>query len=520
MELDLLLRGGHVIDGAGNPWFQADVGISGDRIVSVGRSGGSARRTIDATGLIVCPGFIDMHTHSDVQLLAHPDHACKVHQGVTLDVLGQDGLALAPTNDATMTALREQLLGWNGDPAGVDYAWRSVAEYLARFDETTAVNVCYLLPHASIRMLAMGSDDRPPTAGELDEMRRLVRVGIAEGGAGLSTGLTYAPGMYATDDEIVELCKVMRGTGAYYCPHHRNYGVRAIQGYGDSIEIARRAGVPLHLAHAHLGFACNRGRAGELLALIDAARADGVDITLDSYPYLAGATYLHALLPGWAHEGGPQATIARLRDLDLRERLRVELEVTGSDGFHEVPVEWDTVVVDGETVSAIAARTGRRPIDVYCETCAESALGASAIIHFGNEENVRATMLHPVHTGGSDGILVGALPHPRGWGTFARYLAVYVRELGLLTWEDAIRKLTSLPAQRLGLADRGLVRPGMAADVVAFDPAAVRDVATYEDPRRIAEGFHHVIVNGVPVVDGGKHTGATPGRALRRALAG
>ena len=517
--LDLVLRGGRVIDGSGADAFRADVGVRGDRIVAVGVIDETGARTIDADGLVVCPGLIDMHTHSDVQLLAHPDHACKVHQGVTLDVLGQDGLALAPTSDATMVALREQLTGWNGDPPEVDYAWRSVAAYLARFEGTTAVNVCYLLPHASIRMLAMGSDDRAPTADELEQMRRLVRTGLAEGGVGLSTGLTYAPGMYASDDEIVALCEVMRGTGAYYCPHHRNYGIHAIEGYRDSIEIARRAGVPLHLAHAHLGFACNRGRAGELLALIDGALDDGVDISLDSYPYLAGATYLHALLPGWAHAGGPRATIARLRDPDLRERLRSELEETGSDGFHGVPVEWPTIVVDGVPISELARGSGRRPIDVYCDRCAESELGASAIIHFGNEENVRATMLHRTHTAGSDGILVGARPHPRGWGTFARYLAVYVRELGLLSWEGAIRKMTSLPARRLGLADRGLVRPGMAADLAVFDPTTVRDLATYEEPRRLAEGFHHVAVNGVLVVDGGVHTGATPGRALRRSSA-
>ncbi len=320
---------------------------------------------------MLTPGFVDMHTHSDVQLLAHPDHACKVHQGVTLEVLGQDGLALAPTDDATMALLRAQLAGWNGAEPELDDSWRSVAEYLARFDGTTAVNVCYLLPHATLRLLTVGADDRAATADELDAMRALVRQGLAEGAVGLSAGLTYAPGMYATDDELVELCRELRG-GAYYCPHHRNYGLHAIKGYADSIEIARRAGVPLHLAHAHLGFACNRGRAGELLALIDGARADGVDVTLDTYPYLAGATYLHALLPGWVHAGGPEAIIARLRDPDLRERLRVELEETGSDGFHDVPVEWDTVVLDGVTIADLAAREGKRPIDVYCERCADS----------------------------------------------------------------------------------------------------------------------------------------------------
>ena len=278
--------------------------------------------------------------------------------------------------------------------------------------------------------------------------------------------------------------------------------------------------MPLHLAHAHLGFACNRGRAPELLALIDAALADGVDITLDTYPYTAGATYLHALLPGWAHAGGPDATIARLRDPGQRERLRVELEETGSDGFHELPVDWSTVIVDGESIADLAARNGARPIDIYCERCADSRLSASALVLMGNEENVRAIMAHPRHTAGSDGILVGERPHPRGWGTFARYLGVYVRELGVLGLSECVRQMTSLSARRLGLADRGLIRPGMAADLAVFDFEAVRDVATYEQPRRLAEGFEHVVVNGELVLDArrahGRH--ARPRPAAHRCL--
>jgi N-acyl-D-amino-acid deacylase len=528
--LDLLIRGGRVVDGSGNPWYRADVGVRGDRIVAVGPIDEPARHAIDADDRVVCPGFTDMHTHSDLVLLANPLHEAKVLQGVTLDVIGQDGLALAPVDDTVRDALRTQIAAWNGDPP-LERDWSTVAEYLRRFDGRVAINVAYLIPHGTIRMLVMGMDDRPPTADELAAMQEHVRRGIAEGGVGLSTGLTYAPGMYADDDELVALCSVMRGTGGFYCPHHRNYGMRALEAYGDCIEIARRAGVPLHYAHAHLGFAVNRGRAGELLAMIDAARADGVDVTLDSYPYLAGATYLHAFLPGWAHAGGPAATIARLRDPDLRERLRVELEETGSDGYHDVPIDWSTIVVSGvgaeahrglvgRSVADAAAAAGVRPIDLYCDVLAAEELGVSAIAHFGNEENVRETMRHPAHTAGSDGILVGERPHPRGWGTFPRYLGVYVRELGVLTLEQAIRKMTSLPAQRLGLADRGLVRPGMAADLVVLDQDRVIDTATYEDPKRAPRGIDCVLVNGTLVVDDGVHTGALPGRALRRTASG
>jgi N-acyl-D-amino-acid deacylase len=525
--LDVLIRGGRVIDGAGNPWFEADVGIAGDRIVAVGRlSGESAGRVIDAGGLVVCPGFVDMHTHSDLQLLANPSHEAKVHQGVTLEVLGQDGLSYAPSTDEVLEQLRAQLAGWNDDPEGFDWSWRTVGEYLDRLDDGIAVNAAYLVPHGTLRMIAMGLDDRAPTADELEHMQRLLAEGLAQGAVGLSAGLTYTPGMYADDDELVVLCGVLREHGGFYCPHHRNYGLHALEAYAACIEIVRRAGVPLHLAHAHLGYAVNRGRAPELLAMIDDARADGVDVTLDTYPYLAGSTYLHAFLPSWAHVGGSAATIERLRDPDLRERLRAEMEDEGSDGFHEIPMDWSVVVIGGarrpenqrwigRSVADAAAEADARPIDFLCELLVTEELGVSCVAHTGNEENVRTIMTHPVHMVGSDGILVGDRPHPRSYGTFPRYLAVYVRELGVLTLEQAIRKMTSLPAQRLGVPDRGLVRPGLAADIVCFDPDSVRDTATYEDPRRLPDGIPYVLCNGRFTVDDGRRTEELPGRALR-----
>jgi N-acyl-D-amino-acid deacylase len=525
---DLLIRGGRVIDGAGNPWFAADVGIADGRVAAVGRlAGQQAERVIDATGLFVCPGFVDMHTHSDIQVLVNPAHEAKVHQGVTLEVLGQDGLSYAPVTDDVLAQLRGQLAAWNDDPDGFAWTWRTVGEYLDRLDEGIAVNACYLVPHGTVRMCVVGLDDRAPAEDELSAMKQLIVEGLEQGAVGLSAGLTYTPGMYADDDELVALCEVMRPYGGFYCPHHRNYGLHALEAYRDSIEIARRSGVPLHLAHTHLGYEVNRGRAPELLAMIDDARADGVDVTMDTYPYLAGATYLHAFLPGWMHAGGSAATLARLRREELRERLREEMEQRGSDGFHDVPIDWGIVVISGvrtpvasrwvgRSVAEAAAEAGRRPIDFVCELLVEEELGVSSIVHIGNEENVRTIMTHPAHTGGSDGILVGERPHPRSYGTFPRYLAVYVRELGILDWEQAIRKLTSLPCQRLGFLDRGLLRPGMAADVVCFDPLRVQDTATYDDPRRLPEGIPYVIVNGRVVVDDGRHTGELAGRALRR----
>lgn len=524
---DLLLRGGSVVDGAGNPATTADVGIQDERIVAIGRLGDHpARRIIDVDGLTVTPGFVDMHAHSDLRILSEPAHTAKVAQGITTELLGQDGLSYAPVDTTTLEQLRSQLRGWNGDPAGFDWSWRTVGEYLDRLDAGAAANAAYLVPHGTVRMLVVGQEDRVATPDELAWMARLVEDGMRQGAVGLSAGLTYTPGMYATDDELVELCHVVARHGGFYAPHHRNYGAHALQAYADCFAIARRSGVSLHLTHAHLGFSVNQGRAGELLAMVDQARADGLEVTLDSYPYLAGSTYLHAQLPAWVQEGGVDATVARLRDQELRERLRVEIEETGHPAAHGLPTDWTTVVVSGvqaehnkravgRSIAELAESAGKRAIDVYCELLADEALGATCVLHIGNEDNVQAIMAHPHHCGGSDGILVGDRPHPRAWGTFPRYLGHYVRELGVLRLEDAVRKFTSLPAQRLGQWDRGLIRPGHAADIAVFDPAEITDVGSYDDPCRQPIGLPYVIVNGVPVIDDGVRTDALPGRSLR-----
>lgn len=525
---DLLLRGGTVIDGAGNPAFRADVAVDGGRITAVGRlADTTADRTIDVSGLAVAPGFIDMHSHSDLQVLANPDHEAKVRQGVTVEVLGQDGLSYAPVDDQVLDDLRRQLRGWNGDPDGFDWNWRSVGEYLDRLDEGIAVNAAYLVPHGTVRMMVTGMDDRAPSAAELDQMRQLVATGLEEGAVGMSAGLTYAPAMYADDEELVALNEVVAAYGGYYCPHHRNYGSHALEAYADCIEVARRSGVALHYAHAHVSFEVNRGRADEFLAMVDAARADGIEVTMDTYPYLAGCTYLHSLLPGRFHTGGHEATIERLRDESLREGLREELEETGSDGFQGIPVDWSSIVISGtsrphnealvgEDLESAAAAADRRPVDFLCDLLVDEDLGTTVIEFIGDEENVRRIMTHRAHMAGSDGILVGTRPHPRAWGTFPRYLGHYARELGVISMEAAVRKMTSLPALRLGFTDRGLVRPGMVADLVCFDPAEVEDVATYDDPCRPPTGIPWVFVNGVGVVEDDHLMGRLPGRSLRR----
>ncbi|MFD9128181.1 amidohydrolase family protein [Kitasatospora sp. NPDC059571] len=523
---DLLFRGAAVVDGTGAPRFRADVTVTGGMIEAVG-TGLSAARTVDADGLVLTPGFIDMHAHSDLRLLAEPAHPSRVTQGITCEVLGQDGLSYAPVDDTTLPALRRQLAGWNGDPDGFAWDWRTVGEYLDRLGGGIAVNACYLVPHGTLRMLVMGWADRPPAPAELDRMRDLLARGLREGAVGLSSGLSYTPGMYADTAELAALCTVVAAHGGFHAPHQRSYGRGALEGYAEMVEIARRSGCPLHLTHATMNFDVNRGRAGDLLALVDAALAEGLDITLDSYPYLPGSTTLAALLPSWATEGGPDATVARLADPAARERIRADLEEHGSDGCHGVTADWRTVQISGtgdpalagrvgRTVADLAAAEGRTGTEVFLDLLLDDRLATTVLQHVGHEENVRAIMRHPVHTAGSDGLLVGDRPHPRAWGTFPRYLGHYGRELGILTLEEAVARMTGRPARRLRLERRGLIRPGHHADLVLFDPDTVRDTATYDHPRRPAAGIAYVYVNGTAVVDRGRTTGALPGRALRR----
>lgn len=525
----LLIRGGLLLDGSGRPGRVGDVLVVGDRIAEVGdRLDATGARRIDAAGLAVAPGFIDMHAHSDLAVLDDPLNLPAVTQGVTTQVVGQDGLSYAPASEQTLGVLREQLAGWNG-PRGPEAGWADVAGYLAEVDRRgTAANVAYLVPHGTVRLNVVGPDDRPATPAELAAMRAHVDRGMRDGAFGLSAGLSYAPGMFADTAELVALCEVVAARGGYFAPHQRSYGAGALEGYAEMIEIARRSGCALHLTHATMNFGLNRARAGELLALIDAALADGVDITLDSYPYLAGSTTLSALLPGWAAAGGPDATVRRLQDRADRARIVHELDVAGSDGAHGLPVDWSAVEVSGvrdpalgnrvgRTIADLAAAEGRPPAELALDLLVADRLGTGILQHVGDEDNVRTVIRHPRHTGGSDGILVGDKPHPRAWGTFPRYLGRYVREEGVLTLEDAIVHLSSRPAARLGLTDRGRIAPGMVADLVLFDPETVTDRATFAEPRRQAAGLPWVLVAGVPAVADGLRTEVAPGRALRSA---
>ncbi len=521
-----------ILDGTGTEPFEGHLVLEGARIVEVAPGPGSVGEVIDVGGQVVAPGFIDMHTHSDLQLLVNPDHAGRISQGITTEVLGQDGLSYAPVTDEVLPIIADRIRGWNDDPAGYRFSWRSVAEYLDRLDQGIACNGAYLVPHGNLRQLVIGTEDRPATSAEISAMADLLRAGMEAGAYGMSAGLTYVPAMFSTTEELVELCKVVVEYDGLYVPHHRNYGVDVMGGYGECFDIARGSGVRLHMAHAHLSYPANRGRLPELLAIFDAGEADGVDYSFDSYPYAASMSTLFAQFPSWSQVGTLADQQALFADVRARARMREAMDVTGSDGHQGFVAEWDRIVIGGVpegdwswttglSVAEIGQRVGTDPVEAAMDLLRGTDFSASCVMFSGIEEHVRALMQHPRHTVGSDGIMVGAKPHPRAFGTFPRVLGHYVRETGALSLAEAVRHMTSAPADRLGLTDRGRLVVGAVADLVVFDPNTVDSPATYPEPHRFAVGIDRVYVNGVAAVVGGEVTGARdavgarPGRALR-----
>ncbi|MGQ9576807.1 MAG: N-acyl-D-amino-acid deacylase family protein [Thermoguttaceae bacterium] len=528
MDFDLLITNGRILDGTGLPEQWGAVGVREETIDYLGPDrSGSARREIDAGGMVVCPGFFDMHAHSDLMLLAEPRASAKLMQGCTTELIGQDGLSYAPLTDQTLAFFRSGLKALNGDPEGLDWTWRSVAEFLDRFDRRTAVNVAMLAPHGNVRAAVMGLENRPASPTELDQMKRLVQQALSEGAFGLSTGLTYPPCSYADTRELTELCRVVARHGGFLAPHLRNYGGQMPEALEEVIGVCRASGCALHLTHFQASFPPNQDKAEYYLERIREARRAGLDLTLDAYPYPEASTFLAGLLPGWTHEGGPERLLQRLRDPQTRQRIRSEMEIAGSDGLHKLPIQWETIVLAdlgdagkdrdliGLDFAEVSRRRGRTPMDCCAELLVEHNLEVSCIVRCGYEENIQKLMRDPEHMASSDGLLVGARPHPRAWGTFARLLSRYVRQLRVLSLPECVRRMTGLAAQRLGLEDRGLLAVGKKADLVVFDPDTVRETATPENPRSHPEGIPYVIVNGVVVKDAGIQTDALPGRALR-----
>ena len=525
MVYDLLILNGHILDGAGNPWFKADVGIVGDRIESVGRLGKEkTERRINAEGHVVAPGFIDIHSHSDMPLLVEPRAESKIHQGVTTEVVGNCGGSAAPMNRA-VKAYREKY-GRSGVPEDFEYDWETMADYLARLDrQGIAVNVAPLVGQGTVRHNVMGYEAREPTDSELRKMRRLVDAAMRDGAWGVSSGLIYPPSVYAKTDELVELAKVSAKYGGLYASHIRGEGETLLDAVKEAIEIGERSGAPVQIAHFKASGKEFWGRTKESHRLVEEARARGVDVTFDQYPYIASSTGLSSVLPHWAHEGGAEKMMERLRDPEVRKRL--ELERRRDRDWSEIMVVYvkKNPKYIGKRITEIAEMEGKKPSDAAYDLLLAEDTQVQTVMFGLGEDDVRYVMRSPYMMVGSDGsavspkgILGKGQPHPRYYGTFPRVLGHYARDEGIITLQEAVRKMTSAPAQKMGFRDRGLLREGYKADIAVFDPLKVKDEATFTDPHRFASGIPYVLVNGTVVISKGKQTSALPGKTLRKNL--
>ena len=530
-EYDLLIKNGRVVDGTGRPAYDAEVAIKGDRIARIDKMPvASARRTIDARGLIVAPGFIDMLGQSESNLLIDPRAMSKVMMGVTTEITGE-GDTIAPLN--------ERLIQENADfyrRYNLTVDWRTLGEYFQRLEKQgIGVNLGTYVGATSVRAYVVGFDNRAPTAAELDQMRRLVADAMKDGALGLSTSLQYVPARFAKTDEIVELAKVARQYGGIYATHQRSEANALDASLEEVFEIAQRARIPVEIFHLKTAYKKNWGRMPEILRRIASARQRGLDIRADVYPYTAASTSLTACLPPWALEGGTERMLERLRDLNTRARLKREIMTDsneweniylGSGGPEGVligsVVNRDLEATQGKRISEIATQQQKDPLDALFDLILADRGQTGAIYFMMSEDDLSAALRAPyvsicTDSGAraTDGPLSRSKSHPRGWGSYPRILSRYVREQHLLTLEEAIHKMTGLPAERVQLRDRGLVRAGMYADLTLFDPQRVRDRATFEAPNQYPGGIPYVIINGQLSVDNGQRTNALAGRVLR-----
>jgi N-acyl-D-amino-acid deacylase len=526
MAIDLLIENGTIVDGSGGPGRPGSVAVEDDRLALLepGEVQVGVGRRIDATGKVVAPGFIDLHSHSGLMILAEPRHEPKVRQGVTTEVIGVDGLSYAPLpTHVDLRELVEMNAGLDGAP-NVALNWETVPAYLQRFDGRVALNIGMLVGNSALRISRLGWDDVPADRYALADMRAMLREAMEAGALGISSGLDYPPGSYATTDELAALTAEAAREGGFYHTHVRYpLGDRYLDPFREAIEIGRRGQGPVHITHFYHR-QTHPGGPEQLLALVEDARAGGLDVTFDTYPYEWASTRLLIQLPGWIQAGGPGPLKARLADQSARERLREELRergaaYTSAAGWADVRLGYfaspQNLRWEGLTLAEVMAERGVDAIDAVCDLLLEEDLRVNQVTSGPWSETLHHFVRHPVGMIGTDSTFVGEKPSPRTYGSFPRVLGEFVRERGLLGLEEAVRKMTSAPAARLGLADRGLLSDGCAADVVIFDPARVRSNATYEDPRRYPDGVDYVVVNGELVIDGGEHTGALPGRVVR-----
>ena len=530
---DIVITNGHIIDGTGSPWYSGDVGIRDGKVAAIGNLAALSRgRTIDAKGMVVAPGFIDMLGQSELTILVDPRLPSKIYQGITTEITGEGGSA-GPQNDEIIKELHSEYQHLQISPD-----WRTLRQYFERLEKQgVGINFASYVGATQVREMVLGFADRQPTAAQLDEMKRLVREGMRDGAVGVSTALEYPPAPYAQTEELIALAAEAARFGGIYATHMRSEGDAIMQSLDETVRIGREARIPVEIWHLKVAGKSNFGRMPEVLARINAARAEGVDIAADTYAYTTWFNGMSAFIPPWAHEGGDAKLIERLKDPATRERIRKDLLTPSSEWdneWHEISGPEAVMIsvvqnpqllqFQGKRLSDVAKAWNKDPMDALFDFLIEDGAFTSNAVFGMAEPDVRLALQQPWvsinndSSGASpDGLLGAEHPHPRAYGTFPRILGKYVREEKLLSLEDAIRKFSALPAQRMRLIDRGVIKDNMWADVVIFDPVTVRDLATFDNPNQLSQGMEYVLVNGIPVIDQGKMTGALPGKVLRGA---
>jgi dihydroorotase/N-acyl-D-amino-acid deacylase len=530
---DVVIANGRIIDGTGSPWYASDVGIRDGRIAAIGALAAAPRkRTIDAAGRVVAPGFIDMLGQSELTILVDPRLPSKIHQGITTEITGE-GTSVAPQTDA----IRQSLAPIHAS-LQIDADWRSLREYFEHLEKQgIGINLASFVGATQVRAAVLGFDDVQPTPAQLAQMQELVRAAMREGAVGVSTSLEYPPAPYARTPELIALAKAAAPLGGIYATHLRSEGDAIMEALDEAVAIGRAAQIPVEIWHLKVAGTGNWGRMPEVIAKIEAARAAGVDVAANTYAYTAWYNDMSAFIPPWAHDGGRERLIERLRDPGTRERIRQDLLTPSSawdNEWQEIPGPEAVLIgavlapglkrFQGQRLSDVARAWNKEPMETLFDFLIEDEALTSNAVFGMSEDDVRLALQQPWVSVNNDssgtspaGLLGRQHPHPRAYGTFPRILRKYVREEHALTLEDAIRKFSALAAQRLRLGDRGVLKQGMWADVVVFDPEAVRDRATFDAPNALSEGMEYVLVNGVPVIDAGQMTGARPGKVLRGA---
>jgi dihydroorotase/N-acyl-D-amino-acid deacylase len=529
---DLVITNGHIVDGTGSPWYSGDIGIRGGKIAAIGNlTAASRQRTIDAAGKVVAPGFIDMLGQSEMTILVDPRLPSKIYQGITTEITGE-GDSAAPLNDAIIQADRSSY-----DHYKITPDWRTFRQYFARLEKQgMGINLASYVGATQVRRMVLGDDDKQPKPEQLEQMKALVREAMKDGAAGVSTSLEYAPAPYAKTDELIALATEASKFGGIYSTHMRSESDAVLEAIDEALRIGREAHVPVEIWHIKVAGKNNWGRMPEVVAKINAARAAGADVTADTYAYTAWFNDFSAFIPQWAHDGGTDKLVERLKNPATRERIRKDMLTPSKDWdneWQEIPSP-DAIMIgvvqnpkllplQGKRLSEIAKLWNKDPMDALFDFLIDDPFASVAVFGMSQSDVTLAVQQPWVaidndSSGTSpDGLLGQEHPHPRAYGTFPRILRKYVREEKALTLEDAIRKFSALPAQRLRLTDRGVLKAGMWADMVVFDPATVRDLATFENPNQLSEGMEYVLVNGVPVIDQGEMSGALPGKVLRGA---